>query len=292
MSRPSAVLFILGLAISACDPGPVVEWTDEHPVAVDAAGAGAVLTISRNGVPSFAPATTERVVTEGPVCPGTVRVASDGLGGAFAAWWAPRDNGSAALLVAHRQAGTDSVWAPPVTADARDRSAAGCSRPPPAIAADGSRGYVHLAYYLDAPEGAGVWGGHSMERGTYFHGPMAVIFGDRPGRTAIATSGDVVVIAYEDPNSVRTHVALAISQTAGHLFEHRLGPVSPPSSVATDPQVAVSDRWIAVAWRPEDWGKSEGAPAARIARIGMLGDIVRSAIQGGKLEADRRTHDR
>jgi len=223
------------------------------------------------------------------VCPGTVRIASYGLGGAFAAWWAPRDNGSAALVVAHRQAGTDSVWAPPVTADARDRSGTGCNRPPPAIAADGSRGYVHLAYYLDAPDGAGVWGGHSMERGTYFHGPMAVVYGDRPGRTAIATSGDVVVIAYEDPNSARPYVALAISQTAGHLFEHRVGAVSSPSAVTTDPQVAIADRWIAVAWNAEEWGRADQPGAARVIRTGVLGDIVRT---GGMLETDRRTHDR
>ncbi len=290
MSRPVSLLCVVALAFSACEPGPIVEWTDEYPVTITTAATDAQLTVSRNGVASVAPAQAERVVTQGPVCPGTVRVASDGLGGAFAAWWAPRENGSATLVVAHRQAGTDSVWAPPVTADARDRSPVGCNRPPPAIAADGARGYVHLAYYLDAPEGAGIWGGHSMERGTYFHGPMAVVYGDRPGRTAIATSGDVVVIAYEDPNSVRTHIALAISETAGHLFEHRLGMVSPASAVATDPQVAIADRFIAVGWSAEDWGKGEAASATRVTRIGMLGDIVRT--QGGKIEADRRPHDR
>ncbi len=232
-----------------------------------------------------------RVTGEG-VCAGTVRATSDGIGGAFAAWWSPREDGSAALLVSRRLPGGDSVWEAPVVADGRDRSRDGCNRAPPAIAANSARGYVHLAYYVDAPEGAGVYGGHSMEHGQYFHGPVAVVYGDRPVRTAIATSGELVAIAHEDPNSARPRIGLALSESAGHLFEHRLA-ASPPSVVAADPRVAISNRRIAVSWMSESWGGSAAATGSRLLRIGELTERVKKGTPGGGSgEADRRTHDR
>jgi len=207
------------------------------------------------------------VETQGPVCEGSVRVAADGEGGVFAAWWAPREDSNAVLVVA-RRAVTSSGWTAPVVADARDQGKAGCRRPPPGIAADAARGYVHLAYYLDAPTGAGVYGGHSMESGTYFHGPVAIVYGDRPVAAAIATSGDLAAVAYEDPNSARSRIAVAISLTAGHLYERRVE-ASPSSMRATNPRVAVNGRRIAVAWSAEQW--EQGAQGSRaMLRVGTI----------------------
>jgi hypothetical protein len=210
------------------------------------------------------------VKTTGPVCEGSVRVAADGEGGVFAAWWVPREDSNAVLVVARRAIADSSEWTAPVVADARDRGKAGCRRPAPGIAADAARGYVHLAYYLDAPTGAGVYGGHSMESGTYFHDPVAIVYGDRPVAAAIATSGDLAAVAYEDPNSARSRIAVAISQTAGHLYLQRLE-ASPSSMHATNPRVAVSGRRIAVAWSAEEW--EQGAQGSRaMLRVGMITD--------------------
>ena len=209
----------------------------------------------------------DHVVTQGPVCTASVRVADDGEGGWFAAWWAPRADSSVVLVVA-RRVGPDSAWSAPVVADARDRAHEGCDRPAPAIAADIARKYVHLAYHLDTPAGAGVYGGHSMESGTYFHDPVAIVYGDRPVATSIATSGDVVAVAYEDPNSMHPRVALALSTTAGHLYETRLD-VTPTSMRATAPRVAVDGNRVAVAWTAEAW--EAGSRGTRtMVRLGTL----------------------
>ena len=208
-----------------------------------------------------------------PACAASVRVTSDGLGVRYAAWWAPSADSSAILLVARTAEGDSTVWSAPVIADARDASRMGCGRPAPAIAADGVTGYVHLAYFLDSPtDGRGVYGGHSMDRGAYFHGPVPVVFGDRPVHAAVANSGDLVAIAYEDPNSERARVALAVSITAGHIYEHRVE-ASPPTMRATRPLVAIDGRRIAVAWNAELW--ENGAQGSRpMVRVAVLADSV------------------
>jgi hypothetical protein len=217
---------------------------------------------------------------EGPVCAGSVRVARDGRGGLFAAWWAPRADSNAVLVVARRAVADSGPWAAPVIADARDQGKAGCRRPAPGIAADASRGYVHLAYYVDAPAGAGVYGGHSMEAGSYFHDPVAIVYGDRPVAASVATSGDLVVVAYEDPNSARSRIAVAISLTAGHVYEHRLE-ASPSSMRATNPRASADGRRIAIAWMAEAW--EQGAQGARaMMRAGTLGGDVTSGTGGSE----------
>jgi hypothetical protein len=199
----------------------------------------------------------------------------------FAAWWAPRADSNATLLVSRRVKADSGAWSAPVIADARDQSRAGCRRPAPAIAADIARGYVHLAYYLDGPTGAGIYGGHSMESGTYFHDPVAIIYGERAVATAIATSGDLVAVAYEDPNSERARIALAISLTAGHLYEHRMD-VSPSSMRATNPRVTLEGRRVAVSWTAEEW--EQGAQGSRaMMRIGTISDDIKPG-SGGENE--------
>ena len=61
--------------------------------------------------------------------------------------------------------------------------------------------------------------------------------------------GDVVAVAYEDPNSGlgRRKIGLAVSRTSGHLFEDRLT-ASGGISNARDPHVIVRGRAVVVGW--------------------------------------------
>jgi hypothetical protein len=264
--RPSHVaIFVTIIATASCAPPSPVKWEEivSPPGGID--GRPLLSLIGTEASTSAAPAPEGEFPQ--PVCPQSIRVATDGAGGRYAAWWAPRADSSVVLVVARRSAG-DGAWNAPVIADARDRGHGGCNRPAPAIAADAARKYVHLAYHLDAPTGAGVYGGHSMESGTYFHDPVAIVYGDRPVATSIATSGEVVAVAYVDPNSARPRIALALSHTAGHLYEDRID-VSPSSMRATDPRVAIDGQRIAVAWTAEEW--EAGAQGSRtMLRMGTL----------------------
>ena len=263
----------------ACDAASPIRWEEMRTLAGDI-GDDALLAIGGDSGAVVVRGPQVVVETRGPVCEGSVRVAADGQGGVFATWWAPREDSSAVLVVARRAAADSGGWTAPVVADARDQGKAGCRRPPPGIAADAARGYVHLAYYLDAPTGAGVYGGHSMESGTYFHAPVAIVYGDRPVAAAVATSGDLAVVAYEDPNSARSRIAVAISLTAGHLYEQRLE-ASPSSMRATSPRVAVDGRRIAVAWSAEKW--EEGAQGSRaMVRVGTMTDEKKSGPGGNE----------
>ena len=263
---------VLG-ALAGCVTERPVQWRDVQLLAGEP-GAHSVLVMRADSVPSLAAAPEPSFDPPEPACAGSVRVASDGQGTLYAAWWAPRPDSSAVLLVARSAAPDGGTWAAPVIADARDASGLGCGRPAPAIAADGVTGYVHLAYFLDSPtDGRGLYGGHSMDRGAYFHGPVPVVFGDRPVHAAVANGGDRVAIAYEDPNSERARVALAISLTAGHIYEHRLE-ASPSTMRASRPLVAIAGQRIAVAWSAEAW--ENGAQGSRpMVRVAVLADSAR-----------------
>ena len=51
---------------------------------------------------------------------------------------------------------------------------------------------------------------------------LVIVYGERPVAAAVSAAGDTVVVAYEDPNRRTPQVMLAISYTAGHLFETRV----------------------------------------------------------------------
>ncbi len=252
----------------ACASEPAVRWADVAPLEGTLSQES---TLFMRGDSLALRARATGFVPPQPACAASVRVVSDGRGSLFAAWWSPKQDSSAVLLVARRVDADSAAWGAPVIADARDSSQLGCGRPAPAIAADGVTGYVHLAYFLDSPtDGRGVYGGHSMDRGVYFHGPVPVVFGDRPVHAAVANHGERVAIAYEDPNSERARVALAISISAGHLFEHRME-ASPSTMRASRPLVAIEGQRIAVAWNAEQW--EDGAQGSRpVVRIAVLSD--------------------
>jgi len=130
----------------------------------------------------------------------------------------------------------DSLDQGPGDAQAADRGAYGCARPAPSVAIDQKYGYVHVAYALTGPEGPGVFYAHQMDPRSQFEPPVAILYGERIGDARVAVDGEVVAVAYEDPNSGlgRRKIGLAVSRTSGHLFEDRLT-ASGPISNARDP---------------------------------------------------------
>jgi hypothetical protein len=113
---------------------------------------------------------------------------------------------------------------------------------------DSINGYVHVAYALTGPEGPGVFYAHQMDPRAAFEPPQPIVYGERLGTIRVASEGDVVAVAYEDPNSgARRRIALAVSRTAGHLWERR-HTVSSGINGAADPVVAVRGTALVVGW--------------------------------------------
>jgi hypothetical protein len=237
----------LTLALGACTEPPV-RWRES--VAAPPAPATEVrLSVDSTGrvrwlSPEPAPA---KVPVGSAACPGSLQVARAGAQDVYAVWWLPRADSSAALLAARSRDGGRS-WPELAPVDTADRGVTGCRRPAPSVAADVSTGYVHVAYAMVAPGAPGVFFAHSMPGRLTFHAPVAIIYGDHPGRTSVAASGDVVAVAYEDPNGTEPRVGLALSRTLGHTFEHRV-PASTGVGAAVEPKVALAGGTVAVAWR-------------------------------------------
>ena len=206
-------------------------------------------------------------------CPGSRRLARAGAGDMYAVWWQPRPDSSAALLAARSTDGGRS-WPQVAPVDTADRGVSGCRRPAPAVVADAASGYVHVAYALVAPGGTpGIFFAHSMPGHFMFHAPVPIVYGERPGQTSVAASGDVVAVAYEDPNARDPRVGLAISKTLGHTFAHRV-PVSTGIGAAVEPRVALAGATVAVAWRQRQGARgaadSAAAAGSLMVRLGAL----------------------
>ncbi len=251
------------LLLTACAPSPI-DWTPQRTVAHR--GAGGVLqpdgTFTLDSLGDLAGRVS---MPAAPVCPGSPRLARAGHT-LYAVWWAPRADSGARLLAA-RSADGGHTWSAPTPVDTTDRGVNGCRRQPPAIAADSASGYVHVAYALQAPEGPGLFFSHSMDEGVSFHSPVPVLYGERLGRTSVAADGDLVVVAFEDPNSTTPRIGLALSHTMGHIFEDRIVPVSDDNGQASDPRVAIRRKQLAVAWEQR---AAENAPPALAVRAGAL----------------------
>lgn len=178
--------------------------------------------------------------------------------GAVAVWWSARAQGRVHLLAAWRHAG-ETVWRGPIlvdtldqgSSDARDVAeggAVGCARPAAGLSVDGINGYVHVSYALVGPEGPGIFYAHQMDPRAAFEPPIPIVYGERLGAAQVGSDGDLVAVAYEDPNSgSRTRIALAVSRTAGHIFEGRLS-VNAGLNPAANPIVVAMGRGIVVGW--------------------------------------------
>jgi hypothetical protein len=182
------------------------------------------------------------------VCPGSWVTSPVVRGSRWSAWWQIRADSSAVLLSEKRD--TTGHLQQRIVVDSLDRSLSGCARPAPTIAADSVNGYVHVAYFMVAPEGPGLFYAHLMTQyATQFERPLAMVYGEKPVHVTVASRGDTVAVAYEDPNSELGRIALSMSFTGGHLFDQtaRIIPVSTSSQQASAPQIvrlAGAQLWV------------------------------------------------
>ena len=257
----SLVLFAVAAGV-ACDK-PSVEWNE--PVPIDEVSGPSRLVVDSSGRAAYviAPPPAVSPPNSPGLCESSAREIA-GTGHIFSAWWNVRRDSSSALEIAS-SADSGKTWSNPLAVDTTDVSSAGCNRPPPSVATVGDDLFV--AYSMVAPEGKGVFFAHSM--GAMVHAPVAVIYGDRLVPTAIATDGDDVAVAYEDPNGSRQQVGVAFSSAQGHIFAwHTV--VSRGVDIATSPAVALAGRRLAVSWvtrRPTDTTASRVPQVVRVGRL-------------------------
>ncbi|HET7458423.1 MAG TPA: hypothetical protein VFJ74_12305, partial [Gemmatimonadaceae bacterium] len=121
---------------------------------------------------------------------------------------------------------------------------------------------------LEAPEGPGVFYAHLMDPRARFEPPAVIVYGRTPAHASVASLGDVVAVAYEDPNRDRPQVDLALSRTAGHAFEERAIDVSSGDVEARDPLVTLAPAGLVTVRWTERGGPD--APAVRVQRTGTL----------------------
>lgn len=178
-------------------------------------------------------------------CAASVRATRKGSG-LLAAWWAARKDSSGVLLVSQSPDG-GKTWTPAVVADSTDRSVRGCARPPTSIAADSASGYVYLAYFAEPASGRGIFFAHSMDSGRTFHAPVPIVFGDNAAWVSVSGAGSRVAVAYEDPNSLKPSVGVAVSRSMGHLFKPG-ELVSSDNERARQPTVEVTGDTVRVWW--------------------------------------------
>lgn len=230
----------VGIAAVAACSAPAVAWDEvQYP-------ASPVISTSRITVPA----------PPAGACPGSVRAAA-AAGATYAAWWTVRPD-SSAVLMAGRSTDGGRTWPVTVPADTMDRSRRGCARPAPGVSVDSATNYFDVAFFLEPADGAGIFFTHTMDAshlGTpnaVFHAPVPVMYGEHPARVAVASHGDDVAVAYEDPNSERPIVGVALSHTMGHLFAVR-AIASESDLPAVDPRVALAPDAVVVQWaeRPD-----------------------------------------
>jgi hypothetical protein len=269
-SRPSLAtarkIGLAMLALAACG-APPVEWSPVPSTVAMLAGPAVLRVDGTLQADSMAVVAARVSPPPGPACAGSLRIAAarDALVGV---WWAPRPDSGVRLLAARSTDGGTS-WSAAAAVDTTDAGVGGCNRAAAAIAADPASSYVHVSYALEATEGPGLFFSHSMDEGVTFHAPVPILYGERLGRTSVAADGDLVVVGFEDPNSSTPRIGLALSRTMGHIFEHRILPVSDDHDVATRPLVAVRRGRVAIAWQ-RGASTPAGGPATVAVRTGMV----------------------
>lgn len=204
-------------------------------------------------------------------CARSLRMALAPGRGRVAVWWSRRGQSRVWLMAAWRDTLVNDnrlgAWRGPIVVDSLDqgpqdvqaanRGAAGCARPAPSVAVDDTYGYVHVAYVLVGPEGPGVFYAHQMDPRSAFEPPAAIMYGDHLGSARVAATGNLVAVAFEDPNSgSKGRVGLAVSRTSGHTFEERMT-ASGTTSMARDPYVVVRGRAIVQGWSEMPGGDGE-----------------------------------
>jgi hypothetical protein len=184
----------------------------------------------------------------------------------FRVWWAARSDSSVVLSMQH-SSDRGASWQPPVVVETRDRGRRGCDRPAPGIFFDLAHGYLHLVYFIEAKDGAGVFFAHSMDKGGMFHSPVPVVYGNTAVAANVAANGDSVVVVFEDPNAMTPRIGIVLSHSAGHIFEAR-SDATPDDVPAVRPWVALDHRNITVWWKPGE--NTAGKSGDRIGyRVGV-----------------------
>jgi hypothetical protein len=182
-------------------------------------------------------------------CIGSIRTAGN-ASELFRVWWSSRSDSNVVLWM-QRSGDQGRTWQAPVEVESRDRGRRGCDRPAPGIFYDLSSGYVHLVYFIEASDGAGVFFAHSMDQGGMFHSPVPVVYGNSPSLASVAAHGDSVVVVFEDPNSTRPTIGIVLSHVTGHIFDQR-AQVTPDDVLAIAPWVALDHNRIRVWWKTPD----------------------------------------
>lgn len=203
------------------------------------------------------PQNPQVAIPDALACQSSIRLVSGPHNQAM--WWSVRSDSSAVLMYSSALPGG---WAPTIKVDTTDRSSRGCNRPAPGIASD-DEGRIYAAYFMEPPTGAGIFFAHRMDD-TGFHDPIAIAYGKRPAEVSVATEGERVVVAYEEPNAERGQIWLALSNTMGHLFEYR-GPISGASEVARHPIIQLHGTKLEVSWL--ELIQSDSSGRVRLARI-------------------------
>jgi hypothetical protein len=196
-------------------------------------------------------------------CIHTVRAAGAGRD-LFRVWWSGRSD-SSVILSMQRSTDNGASWQEPLTVDSRDTGGHGCDRPPPGVFYDHTRGYLHVVYFIEANDGAGVFFAHSMDNGAMFHSPVPVIYGKRPSAASVAANGDSIVVIFEDPNARAPMLGIVLSHTTGHIFETR-AQATPDDVPAVSPSVSLNHRQITVWWKegPDAEGKTGNRVGYRV----------------------------
>ena len=197
-----------------------------------------------------------------PTIPGTSGAcirsirATGASGDLFRVWWAARSDSSVVLSM-QRSGDQGKNWAPATEVESRDRGRRGCARPAPGIFYDSVGGNLHLVYFIEAGDGAGVFFAHSMDKGGMFHSPVPVVYGNSPSVASVAGRGDSVVVVFEDPNSNTQRIGIVLSHVTGHIFDQR-GQVTPDEAPAVFPWVALAGDTIKVWWKVSDQSGAAG----------------------------------
>src|SRR5215210_5513596 len=89
----------------------------------------------------------------------------------FRVWWASRSDSSAVLSMQH-SGNHGATWEAPVSVESRDGGRRGCDRPSPGIFFDSVSSYLHIVYFIEGPDGAGIYFTHSLDKGGMFHAPV------------------------------------------------------------------------------------------------------------------------
>jgi hypothetical protein len=184
----------------------------------------------------------------------------------FRVWWTSRSDSSVLLSMQH-STNDGASWQSALVVETRDRGRRGCDRPPPGIFYDPRRGYLHLVYFIETADGAGVFFAHSMDRGGMFHSPVPVVYGSTPSAASVAANGDSVVVVFEDPNATTPRIGVVLSSSTGHIFEQR-GEATPDDIPAIAPWVTLDHRKITVWWKPGE--NVEGVRGVHVgSRVGV-----------------------